>query len=197
VGPKLPLECPFAKEDTLVTAVDRQPDSKSPFQMGTAVFFATGGWVGLLAPFAPGTFGALWGLLLAWGLSRIPGDSLVAATVQGLAILAVAAIGVPLCTAAARRLGGKDPQMIVWDEIPSVPMTFFLVPPELMNRPVVLAAGFLLNRFFDIVKVPPAKQMERLPEGLGIMADDWVAGVYALLALRVLLHFHLLPGVGG
>ena len=97
--------------------------------------------------------------------------------------------GVPLCTAAARRFGGvKDPGAIVFDEIATVPMAFFLVPPEAVSRPLILAAGFVLHRLFDITKPPPARQLERLPDGLGIMADDWAAGAMACLVMH-LLHW--------
>jgi phosphatidylglycerophosphatase A len=50
-----------------------------------------------------------------------------------------------------------------------------------------MMVGFALHRFFDIAKVPPARQLERLPEGLGIMADDWAAGVYSSLTLHAIL----------
>jgi phosphatidylglycerophosphatase A len=149
--------------------------------LGPAVWLATGGWVGF-APLAPGTVGALWGLPLAWGLGRLP------LWAQVVLVVVLAAGGVPLCTAAVRRLGkGKDPGAIVFDEIVSMPMTFFLVP---MDGAWVIVIGFLLNRAFDIIKVPPAKRLERLPEGLGIMADDWMAGVYSCLAL------HAVRGLG-
>jgi phosphatidylglycerophosphatase A len=118
-------------------------------------------------------------VLLAWGLDHLPiGPRLVS-------IVAICALGVPVCTAAARRLGGKkDPGSIVLDEIASLPITFLLIP--LTSWSVVLA-GFLLHRLFDITKPPPARQFEALPEGLGIMADDWIAGLYSNLALRLLL----------
>ncbi len=51
----------------------------------------------------------------------------------------------------------------------------------------MLIVGFALHRLFDISKVPPARQLEQLPEGLGIMADDWAAGVYSCLALHAIL----------
>jgi len=137
--------------------------------------------VGLI-PFAPGTLGTLWGLLLAWGISRVP-----CVLLQVPLIVAVCALGIPLCSAAARKLGKKDPGAIVWDEIASVPIAFFLVDAKSMNTPLVMAAGFLLFRIFDIAKPPPARQLERLPNGLGVMADDWAAGVYACVALHLLL----------
>jgi phosphatidylglycerophosphatase A len=146
------------------------------------VILATGLWLGRI-PFAPGTFGTLLGLPLAWSISLIPNVWL-----QLVVVLAICALGVPICTIAARLLGSKeDPQQVVFDEIAAVPITFFLVPHEVIQRPLVLLAGFLLFRLFDITKPPPARQLERLPTGLGIMADDWAAGVYACLALHAIL----------
>jgi phosphatidylglycerophosphatase A len=127
--------------------------------------------VGLYLP-APGTFGAAIGSLLAWGISHLPGIGWQAAVI---AVLFVA--GIPLCTVAGRALGrGKDPGAIVWDELVTVQMVFLFVP--LANWRVGVA-GFALHRIFDITKPPPARQLEWLPEGLGVMADDVAAAVYA------------------
>jgi phosphatidylglycerophosphatase A len=143
-----------------------------------SVILATGLWVGRI-PWAPGTWGALWGLPLSWGVSFLPNPWM-----QVAVIVAINLIGIPLCTAAVRKYGGqKDPGSIVFDEIASMPIVFFLVPREALAVPV-LAAGFLLHRLFDITKPPPARQLEYLPDGLGIMADDWAAAVYAGLALH-------------
>lgn len=152
-----------------------------------AVILATGLWIGRI-PVAPGTFGSLLGLPLAWAIRLLATPWLQAAV-----IVAICLAGVPICTAAARRLSGnKDPQQIVLDEIVGIAITFFLVPHLMMRRPLVLLIGFALFRFFDITKLPPARQLERLPTGLGIMADDWAAGVYACLALHVILYCNLL-----
>lgn len=140
-----------------------------------AVWLATGLGVGFV-PLAPGTFGAAWGLAIAWGLSA------AAWWWQALAIAALGAAGIPLCARAAGQLGrGQDPGCVVWDEIASVPITFFLVP---CDRLEVLGLGFVLNRLFDIAKPPPARQLERLPGGWGVMADDWAAGLYSALVLH-------------
>jgi phosphatidylglycerophosphatase A len=147
-----------------------------------AVIIATGFWFGR-SPIAPGTVGALWGLPLAWGISFLPNVWL-----QTVVIAALCLMGIPICTIAARQLGGlKDPGAIVLDEIVSLPITFSFVPHVVLERPLVLLLGFVLHRLFDITKPPPARQLERLPDGLGIMADDWAAGVYSCLALHAIL----------
>jgi phosphatidylglycerophosphatase A len=147
-----------------------------------AVIVATGFWLGR-SPVAPGTCGALLGLPLAWAIGLVP-----SVWVQAGLIICLGVACVPLCGVAARRLGGqKDPPAIVIDEITSLPITFFLVSAELVQKPLVLVIGFALHRLFDITKPPPARQLERLPEGLGIMADDWAAAVYSCVALHVVL----------
>lgn len=140
-----------------------------------AVWLATGLGVGLYVP-APGTFGAVWGSLLAWGIAYLPGIIW-----QIVAIVLLLLVGVPICTVAGRALDrGKDPGSIVWDEIVTVPIVFLLVP--LTNWKVALA-GFVLHRVLDITKPPPARQLEKLPEGWGIMADDVAAAGYACVLL--------------
>ena len=88
------------------------------------VHLATGLGLGR-SPIAPGTVGTLGGLPLAWAVSQLPHVGL-----QLLVITALCLIGIPLCTYAVRRLGSKDPGCVVFDEIASVPITFFLVPAE-------------------------------------------------------------------
>ena len=80
--------------------------------------------------------------------------------------------------------GSKDPQAIVLDEIVVLPVVFSGVTNF---TPAVWIAGFLLFRFFDITKLWPAKLAEQLPSGLGIVADDFVAALYAMLALNGLV----------
>jgi phosphatidylglycerophosphatase A len=119
---------------------------------------------------------AIEGLPLAWAISRLPG-----AGWQALVIALLFAIGVPICTRAGRALGGsKDNQAVIWDEIVTVPVVFLLV--QLTTWKIALA-GFLLHRLFDITKPPPCAQLERLPDGLGIMADDLMAAIYACVSL--------------
>ena len=168
-------------QSTLASKSSPGADS-APNWTHPVVILATGFWFGR-SPVMPGTVGAIWGLPLAWGISLLPNVWL-----QALIIAVICLLGVPMCTIAARHLGGKkDPQQIVLDEIASLPITFFLVPHAVFVYPWVMLAGFVLHRIFDITKPPPARQLEQLPTGLGIMADDGAAGVYSCLALHAIL----------
>lgn len=144
-----------------------------------AVFVATGGWVGFLSP-VPGTLGSVLGLMLVGAMSWIP-------TVAWQAVVITALIlgGIPVCSLAARCLGGqKDPGAIIYDEIVVMPVVFLGV--ALLGTSTLLM-GFVFFRLFDIVKPPPCKLLERLPGGAGIIADDLMAAVYAHLTLRIAL----------
>ncbi|MCA9266863.1 MAG: phosphatidylglycerophosphatase A, partial [Planctomycetales bacterium] len=96
-------------------------------------------------------------------------------------------LGVPLCAAGQRWYGRKDPGQVIWDEIASMPLVYFAIPKTQMADSGVLLVGFALHRFFDISKPPPCRQLERLPSGWGIMADDVMAAFYAAIVLRALL----------
>jgi phosphatidylglycerophosphatase A len=154
------------------------PQSPAPLAQRAAICVATGLGVGLIAP-APGTVAtALWGLPLASAVAQLPGIGW-----QILVIAALFVVGIPIATAANRALGAaKDHQAIVWDEIVAMPVVFLLTP--LANWKIGLF-GFALFRLFDITKPPPAAQLEQLPEGLGIMADDLMAGIFACVSLAV------------
>ncbi len=143
-----------------------------------AIWIATGFGVGLISP-APGTIGGLWGLPLVW----LIGQMSPAAQGPTIAILVLASVAI--CSAAAQALGGsKDPQAIVLDEIVALPIVFLGTGSK---SPAVWIVGFLLFRLFDISKPPPARQVEHLHSGWGIVADDCVAAGYAWLALQGIL----------
>jgi phosphatidylglycerophosphatase A len=74
-----------------------------------------------------------------------------------------------------------DPRQVVVDEVCGYLVTMVFITSSLMN----IIIGFFLFRFFDIVKPPPARSSERLPGGVGIVADDVVAGIYANIILQV------------
>ena len=105
-----------------------------------------------------------------------------------LALLLFSLLAVWFSQKAETILGEKDSPKIVVDEIAGFLLANFLSP--LAFKPVV--AAFLLFRFFDIMKVPPANWAERLQGGVGIVLDDLVAGFYAFLILRSLFFLGLL-----
>jgi phosphatidylglycerophosphatase A len=141
---------------------------------------ATCGGVGRLG-LAPGTAGAAVGAVLAAGLAAAGLPPVAeAGLLVGLNLLSVS-----ICTRAARLLGrGSDPGAIVLDEAATLPLGL-LVIPAVARTPVLIAVAFLLHRIFDISKLPPARQLERLPGGLGIMADDWAAAAWVAVCLVV------------
>jgi len=102
--------------------------------------------------------------------------------------LLVVAIGIPAATLVARGAGVKDPQFVVIDEVAGQLIALIGAPLGWKS----FLAGFILFRAFDIIKPPPVRQLEALPEGAGIVIDDVAAGLYAFLVLHLLLHFGLL-----
>jgi phosphatidylglycerophosphatase A len=102
--------------------------------------------------------------------------------------LAVVVIGIPVATLVARGTGIKDPQFVVIDEVAGQLVALIAVPLGWKS----FLAGFILFRVFDILKPPPVRQLEAIPEGTGIVLDDVAAGLYALGIMHLLLHFGLL-----
>jgi phosphatidylglycerophosphatase A len=127
------------------------------------------------SPVAPGTAGSLVGLLL---FLPIAGR---AWPIQLAAVIGVTILGVLAGGRLATTLGAKDPGVVVIDEVAGQWITFLALP----MTPLIAVAGFLLFRAMDIRKPWPARALERLPGGLGIMADDVAAGIYAHLLLRL------------
>ena len=137
------------------------------------------------APVAPGTAGSLAAILLAWLLHRYAGLSGMA---LGLLGVLLAAPAVWAADVTARETGLKDPQIVVADEVVGQWMT--LAGVARLNWKSCLAA-FVLFRLFDTWKPAPARQFERLPGGIGIVADDAMAGVYGALVLFAAGWFNL------
>jgi phosphatidylglycerophosphatase A len=127
-------------------------------------------------------------VLLWWLLTRWLEPNLQTAAAIALASF-VTLIGIPASTKVARASGLKDPQFVVIDEVVGQLITLVAVPVSWKS----LLAGFILFRGFDIVKPPPVRQLEQLPEGTGIVLDDVGAGLYAFAIMHVLLHFGILP----
>lgn len=159
----------------------------SPPWFAPAVFAATAFGIGRV-PFAPGTFGALLGVPLsigiAWLASRVAPDPVGAHVAEVGLVTAICMLGIPICSRAAAALGRKDPGAIVLDEVASMPLAVLFVPPA-ARTPALLAVAFVLLRIFDIGKPFPCRQLERLPAGLGIMADDWGAAAWTAACLAV------------
>ena len=100
----------------------------------------------------------------------------------------VTLVGIPAATRVARGSGTKDPQFVVIDEVAGQLVALVAVPLAWKS----FLAGFILFRAFDIVKPPPVRQLEALPEGTGIVLDDVAAGLYALGFVHLFLRFGLL-----
>lgn len=157
---------------------EAQPSEPKKSRGGPAFWLATGFGVGF-SPWAPGTCGAALGVPLSVAISAIP-----SIPGQIACIVALFLLGVWVCTRVARDRAMHDPQFVVWDELATVPIVFLFIPADQMFSPIVLLAGFLLHRLFDVTKPPPARQLERLPEGWGIMADDLAAAMMAFAVLH-------------
>ena len=147
-----------------------------------ATFFG----IGRLKP-GPGTWGSLATVLLWWGVSRFIELRVQPVAAILLALLAIG-IGIPAATRVAAAYGKKDPQFVVIDEVAGQLIALIAVPLKWKS----LLLGFILFRGYDILKPPPVRQLERLPQGTGIVLDDVGAGLYALAVMQVVLHFGLL-----
>ena len=146
-----------------------------------ALLLATFGYVGH-CPIAPGTAGSAAALVLYAALRYVAPPAVLTFVDPGV-IIVLFALGCWAGTVAERHYGRTDPGAVVVDEVIGMLMTLWLIPVTWKGAVI----GFLLFRAFDIVKPFPARQCERLHGGLGIMADDAVAGVYGNLALRLIL----------
>lgn len=147
-----------------------------------ATFFG----IGRLKP-GPGTWASAVAALIWFAISRQIATNFQN-VVLGALIVIVIAVGIPAATAIARTSGLKDPQIVVIDEVAGQWIALLLTPVTWKT----LVVGFILFRGFDILKPPPVRQFERLPEGTGIVVDDIAAGLYSLLVMQLLLHFGLL-----
>jgi phosphatidylglycerophosphatase A len=145
-----------------------------------ATWFGCGYW-----PWGPGTVGSAAAVLLAIVMHHHLG---VDPWVLGLAGVLTLPLSIWACSVEATVCGRKDPQHIVVDEV--VGQWITLAPVIHLSWQTALI-GFALFRLFDILKPPPARKMESLPGGLGIMADDIMAGVYGAVVMALIgsLHF--------
>ena len=140
------------------------------------MFLATGGYVGH-APFASGTFGSLVGLPIVYGLSKTSG------TVAFVSVIVLVLGAVWVAHHAEKALNAKDPGCIVIDEVMGMFIALTLAP----SHPVAWLLGFILFRIFDVFKPFPVSWFDtHLHGGIGIMMDDVMAGIYALICLQLI-----------
>jgi phosphatidylglycerophosphatase A len=141
------------------------------------LFVATCAYIGY-APVAPGTFGSAAGLLVYYA-ARSAGSAAVELAVIALLF----ALGVWSGTVAERYFGGADPGPVVLDEVVGMLITLAFLPVT----PTGAIVGFFVFRILDIAKPWPSARLERLPGGLGVMADDAMAALYGNLVMRGLI----------
>jgi phosphatidylglycerophosphatase A len=155
---------------------------RTPWAWATGTFFGIGligkggGTVASIATVA------IWLTIARLQLST---SALIAFTIAAAFVSVI--VGIPAGTIIARELGKKDPSQVVIDEVAGQLIALIGAP---LNWKYVLAS-LILFRGFDIVKPPPVRQLEHLPDGTGIMMDDVAAGFYALLFVQLLYRFHL------
>lgn len=170
-----------------------------------ALAIATCG-VGYL-PIAPGTWGSLVGvgiyLLLESSLFRfiqvLPSDSVLRSlplpifiATQLVLITPIILVGIWAASRTEKLIGRKDPGKVVIDEVAGQLIALLPLVPRFHSGWVSILTAFLLFRLFDIVKPYPARRLEGLESGLGIMADDIVAGAYAAVATSIIIAVGLL-----
>ena len=154
-------------------------EKRTPWAWLIGTFFGAG----LLKP-GPGTYGSIAAVLLWYAAAHILHPAPFALAV-GTTIAAIFAtlIGIPAATIVANESGREDPGHVVIDEVAGQLIALIAIPADWKHA----AISLLLFRFFDILKPPPVRQLERLHGGTGIMLDDVGAGLYAL-AIAQLIH---------
>jgi phosphatidylglycerophosphatase A len=155
---------------------------KTLWAWATATFFG----IGLIGK-GGGTVASIATVAIWLAISRfqLSPSALIAFTIVAASVSII--IGIPAGTVVASELGKKDPSQVVIDEVAGQLIALIGAP---LNWKYVLAS-LILFRGFDIVKPPPVRQLERLPDGTGIMMDDVAAGFYALIFVQLLYRFNL------
>jgi len=150
------------------------------------LFFSTGFGAGF-SPIAPGTMGTLVAIPIYLFLSAIPSPF------YELTVITFFFFSSWISDKAQRYLGERDSTRIVIDEIMGFLITMLWVP----KTTLFIIIGFFLFRFFDIVKPPPIRLLERVKGGYGVVLDDVLAGVYSNIILQIISYFTLSPGGRG
>ena len=149
-------------------------------------FFGAG-----LSPVAPGTAGSLATAAVLYAVAAFDPSNIAwqAVLLGGLATSSV--LNVILGPWAVAHFGREDPQPVVIDEVAGICLTAVLLPAVGPHRLWTIVAAFAAFRLFDVTKPPPARQLERLPAGWGILCDDLAAAVYANLLCQIVLRLAL------
>lgn len=143
-----------------------------------SLFLASGFYLGLI-PGAPGTYASLATTLIFYLIFQV--SHRILGQLHLSAICLIATLGVLTSSQVARNLGQEDPRIVVIDEVAGQLLALFLLPITPWN----LILGTILFRIFDIWKPYPIKKLEHLKDGVGIVADDLMAGAYTNLILQL------------
>ena len=155
------------------------PKQRTHWAWAVGTFFGAG----LMKP-GPGTYGSVAAVVL-WFVAAHVFQPTHLALWTAVAAVAATLIGIPAATIVARESGRKDPGHVVIDEVAGQLIALIAVSPDWPHAILSL----VLFRFFDILKPPPVRQLERLPTGTGIMLDDVAAGALALACAHLIAHF--------
>jgi phosphatidylglycerophosphatase A len=170
----------------IMTTIASAPEPAAATRTAWAWLIGTFFGTGKLKP-GPGTWASLATVGLWRALAPLAGEHQVPAAIA--AAVLVTALGIPAATRVERESRVKDPGYVVIDEVAGQLIALIGAPLAWKS----LLASLILFRVFDIVKPPPLRRLEELPEGSGIMLDDVGAGLYALAVVQALRHFGLLP----
>ena len=128
-------------------------------------------------PFAPGTWGSVFAILLWWVLLKD-----LNTYIFGAIIIIFLLIGIVVSNIIIDQSGDHDPSHIIIDELVGQWLALFLIPDGFFN----IAISFILFRFFDIIKPWPICLIEKFPKGLGVMSDDLTAGLITLVLIQII-----------
>lgn len=134
-------------------------------------------------PIAPGTFGSIAGLGMAWVLLQQTGWPAWTLAVAAVLLLPISSLA---CGVVEREIGIEDPGFIVIDEVVGQWLTLAAIRPE---RPLDWLVALALFRFFDVLKPWPIRRLEKIPNGWGVVADDAAAGACGMMTIAVLRAF--------
>ncbi|MEJ6736387.1 MAG: phosphatidylglycerophosphatase A [Flavobacteriales bacterium] len=136
------------------------------------------------SPFAPGSMGAIVGCLALWLFEKYNLISTTSTPIPFIGLIVITTILGIIATDKLEEDWGKDPSKVVLDEVIGMWITMMFVPLSFLN----VLIGFILFRFFDIAKPLGIRKLESLKGGIGVMADDILAGIYANISLQIIIY---------